>query len=85
MYLLLQKIYPGASERPEISDLEQGIETLPRDHCIALRLHYGEQLSRKEIAAQLGWSLSKVNQKITRGITLLKFQLDPEYFEEMNK
>ena len=61
------------------------IETLPTENRKVIDLHFRRNISRKKIAAELGWSLSKVNTKITRGLTLLKYQLNPDYFTEMNK
>ena len=69
----------------DISNISEAITKLPSENRKALELHFIEKKSRKQIASHLNWSLSKVNQKITRGITLLKYQLHPDYFEEMKK
>jgi len=65
--------------------LFNGIKNLPLDNCFAIQLHFIDDKSRKQIAGELNWSLGKVNQKITRGITLLKKELNPAHFEAMNK
>ena len=45
-------------------------------------LHYGWGLSRREIAALLDWSSSKVSQRLTRAVSLLKYELHPEAFRK---
>ena len=61
---------------------EAAIAGLPAEYGLVLDLHYGWELSRREIAALLGWSQSKVNQRITRGVSLLKYKLHPEAFDK---
>ena len=74
----------GSPPESEIA-IRNAINTLPQENKEVLNLHYVHNIPRNEIALRLAWSLSKVNQKITRGITLLKYELDPGYFEEMGK
>ena len=62
--------------------LSDAILKLPEENRLAITLYFENNLNRKQIAEELCWSLSKVNQKITRGITLLKLQLNPEYFRQ---
>ena len=62
--------------------LRAAIKNLPQDNRQAITLHFIEKASRKEIAARLGWPLSKVNSKITRGVSLLKWELNPAAFEK---
>ena len=63
----------------------QAIQKLPIDNKMAIEMHFLNGVSRQQIATELNWSISKVNQKITRGITLLKQQLNPEYFREADQ
>ena len=65
--------------------LKKAISGLPEKNQIAIKLHYIDNVSRKEIAIQLNWSSSKVNTKITRGITLLKAELNPDHFKAIDK
>lgn len=64
-----------------LRQLNNAIKNLPEENHKAINLHFKQKLSRKETALQLGWSLSKVNTKITRGISLLKWKLNPAAFE----
>ncbi len=57
--------------------LLKAIEKLPDDNRTAITCHYIKRMARKEIVKHLGWPLSKVNGKITRGVTLLKWELNP--------
>jgi DNA-directed RNA polymerase specialized sigma24 family protein len=75
----------GETQRLSIEDIRSAMQKLPPDHCKAIELHFLQQLSRKQIANQLHWSLSKVNAKITRGITLLKYELNPSHFQKMDE
>ena len=38
--------------------------------------------ARRQIAALLGWSGGKVSQRLTRAISLLKYELHPEAFQK---
>ncbi len=76
------------SKRPELFDqdcIDHAINNLPADNAKVVRLHFIDRIPRKEIASRLNWSLGKVNNKITRGITLLKHQLNPQYYSEIDK
>ena len=66
-------------------ELERAIGQLPEDNRKAIELYFFHQLSRKDIASLLGWSVSKVNTKLTRGISLLKWRLNPAYFEKARR
>jgi hypothetical protein len=77
-------IFPNLSFPFKEDELLQAIELLPDNNKEAIKLSFLKKLSRKEIAAQLNWSFSKVHTKITRGITLLKYHLNPQYFAEMD-
>jgi RNA polymerase sigma factor (sigma-70 family) len=70
------KIFSGEFLR----ELNSAIKNLPEENRKVINLHFEQKLSRKEIALQLGWSLSKVNTKITRGISLLKWKLNSTAF-----
>jgi len=61
---------------------EEAIARLPAEYGVVLDLHFAWGLSRREIAALLGWSTSKVSQRITRGVSLLKYELRPEAFQK---
>ena len=84
---ILQYIFEGDyGISPNVrEELVRAIHQLPEDNRIVIELHFIQKVARKTIAAQLKWSLSKVNSKITRGITLLKHKLNPAYFTDMNK
>lgn len=84
MESLLQKMSLGALPDVKVS-LMGAIQDLPHDFKIVIDLYFLKGNSRKQIAVTLGWSLSKVNQKITRGITLLKQELNPDYFQKANE
>jgi DNA-directed RNA polymerase specialized sigma24 family protein len=62
--------------------LVNAISNLPEDNSTVINLHFIERISRKDIASRLGWSLSKVNTKLTRGITLLRWECNPSAFED---
>jgi DNA-directed RNA polymerase specialized sigma24 family protein len=83
------QLLPQKEKLEFLNDISQDvilktISHLPCDNRLVLELHFNQNLSRKQIAERLNWSLSKVHNKITRGITLLKRELHPEYFAEMN-
>jgi len=63
-------------------DLQSAIGELPPDNKKVIQLHFIENVSRKEVAQKLGWSLSKVNTKLTRGISLLRWHCNPAAFED---
>jgi DNA-directed RNA polymerase specialized sigma24 family protein len=64
----------------DITTAELAIARLPAEYGVVLDLHFAWGLSRREIAALLGWSLGKVSQRLTRGVSLLKYELHPEAF-----
>jgi RNA polymerase sigma factor (sigma-70 family) len=64
----------------DVATAEEAIARLPAEYGVVLDLHYAWGLSRREIAALLGWSQGKVSQRLTRAITLLKYELHPEAF-----
>lgn len=82
MKKLQEQIQVLAPDQNEENRLAETIKKLPYANKIAIELHFKNNLSRNQIATQLNWSVSKVNQKITRGITLLKMELNREYFRE---
>jgi RNA polymerase sigma factor (sigma-70 family) len=65
-----------------VATAEAAIASLPVEYKLVLELHYEWGLSRREIATVLGWSPGKVSQRITRGVTLLKYELHPEAFTD---
>jgi len=85
METLISLIQSGCDVEMDITVIEKAIFELPTEHRQAIELHFLQELSRKQIAIQLGWSYSKVHNRITRGITLLKWKLNPSYFDEMNR
>lgn len=68
-----------------VEDFYAAVNGLPEESKTVITLHFMQQVKRQQIATQLNWSISKVNQKITRGITLLKQELNPEYFQEADQ
>lgn len=66
----------------DVTTAEHAIARLPGKYGVVVDLHYGWGLSRREIAALLGWSKPKVSQRLTRGVSLLKYQLHPEAFQQ---
>jgi predicted DNA-binding protein YlxM (UPF0122 family) len=71
----------------DVSDdqIVTAINNLPVENQRVITLHFLENITRKEIANQLNWSASKVHNRITRGITLLKAELNPGYFDQMRQ
>jgi RNA polymerase sigma factor (sigma-70 family) len=61
---------------------EAAIARLPAEYRMVLELHYEWGLSRREISSLLGWSLGKVSQRLTRAISLVKYELRPEAFQK---
>ena len=61
---------------------EAAIARLPAEYGVVLELHYEWGLSRREIAVLLGWSPGKVSQRLTRAISLLKYELHPQAFQK---
>jgi len=59
---------------------ERVIATLPPEYGQPLELYYVHELSRLEIARRLQCSVSTVSQRLTRGMSLLKYQLNPGAF-----
>ena len=56
------------------------IEQLPLEYALTLDLFYEGELTHTEIARLLDWSPGTVSQRLTRGISLLKYALHPERF-----
>lgn len=80
----LQKYLRGELEiQIEEEKIKISITNLPIENERAISLHYIHNITRAEIAKKLGWSLSKVNQKITRGKNLLRRELNPDYYKPM--
>lgn len=81
----LLTILSNNSKDENIEELWQrimlAITRIPQDNRKAINLYYIKKYSRKQIACKLGWSFSKVNTKITRGISLLKRELYPNAFK----
>ncbi len=79
---LCKHIFPGEDRKVTLellNTVDISIINLPEENRIAITLHLKENLSRKEIAKQLGWSVSKANTKITRGFSLLRRDLNPKF------
>jgi RNA polymerase sigma factor (sigma-70 family) len=66
----------------DVATAEAAIAELPTEYRVVLELHYEWGLSRREIAALLEWSSSKVSQRLTRAVSLLKYELHPEAFKK---
>ena len=66
----------------DVVTAEAAIGRLPAEYSVVLELHYEWGLSRREIAALLEWSPGKVSQRLTRAISLLKYELHPEEFRK---
>jgi DNA-directed RNA polymerase specialized sigma24 family protein len=58
------------------------IEQLPIEYGLPLDLFYEGELTHAEITRLLDWSTSKVSQRLTRAISLLKYALHPERFRQ---
>jgi DNA-directed RNA polymerase specialized sigma24 family protein len=56
------------------------IEQLPLEYSLPLDLFYEGELTHTDIARLLDWSPGTVSQRLTRGISLLKYTLHPERF-----
>ena len=65
----------------DVATAEAAIADLPAEYSLALDLYFTGELTRIEIAALLDWSPGLVSQRLTRGVSLLKYQLHPEAFE----
>jgi DNA-directed RNA polymerase specialized sigma24 family protein len=66
-------------------EIKRHVAALPLEYQQAIQLHYFEECTRKEIAARLNWSYAKVHNRLTRGVTLLKAELNPAYFHSMRE
>jgi DNA-directed RNA polymerase specialized sigma24 family protein len=78
MEALVKCLFPAASlpaSKTTISEITTAINELPPDNQRPLRMQYLEGMTRKQIAESLGWTLSKVHRKITRGSSLIKRRL----------
>lgn len=82
---LLKKISGGQNVSFTQEQIKKAISQLPEDNRKAIELYYINNLSKKEIAVQLNWSASKVDNKITRGITLLRSHLIPGFFAKADE
>jgi len=65
----------------DVATATAAIASLPAEYALVLELHFEWELSRREIATTLGWSTSRVSQRLTRGKSLLKLQLHPAAFK----
>lgn len=84
MEIILKKL--GLEESKEVNKkVLEAVKSLPDDIKNAIELNLIQRVPRKQIALDLGWSLSKVNQKIIRGITLLKSALNPDYYKRADQ
>jgi DNA-directed RNA polymerase specialized sigma24 family protein len=63
----------------------QTIGDLPLDNQKVLQLHFMEEMPISVIAVQLHWSRSKVNNKVTRGISLIKWRVNSGAFEKVKE
>jgi DNA-directed RNA polymerase specialized sigma24 family protein len=80
MEALVKCLFPAASlpaSKKTMSEITEAVDELPSDNQQPLRLQYLEGMTRKQVAESLGWTLSKVHRKITRGITLVRKQINP--------
>jgi RNA polymerase sigma factor (sigma-70 family) len=66
----------------DMSTAEAAIADLPKEYRVVVELHYDWGLSRSEIAALLDWSRGKVSQRLTRAVSLLKYELHSEAFRK---
>ncbi len=84
MKTIQEYIFPGNGNECGEKDLLLAIQNLPLANRLVIEKYFKNNISRKQIAAELSWSLSKVNTKFTRGITLLKHKLNPQYYSILN-
>jgi len=85
MEALVKQLFSATSlpvSKENIDALMTAIDELPADKQRPLRLQYLEGMTRKQIAEHLGWTLSKVHRKISRGIALIQMQLVPTTFDQ---
>ena len=75
---LLYRIQSNA----DVATAEAAIARLPAEYAVVLDLHFAWGLSRREIATLLGWSVGKVSRRLTRAISLVKYELHPEAFQK---
>jgi|HubBroStandDraft_6_1064221.scaffolds.fasta_scaffold323521_4 DNA-directed RNA polymerase specialized sigma24 family protein len=65
--------------------IKEAIHHLPPDNRTVIQLHFFENISRKDISIRLSWSLSKVNAKLTRGLSRLRWELNPAAFDQARR
>jgi hypothetical protein len=80
--LMMEDLLYRIQSNVDVATAEEAIARLPAEYGTVLDLHYGWGLSRREIAALLNWSPGKVSQRLTRAISLLKYELHPEAFRK---
>jgi RNA polymerase sigma-70 factor (ECF subfamily) len=69
----LNRPLPGDGADEELQD---ALDSIPRDHAIALRLHFLDDMPLMRIAGFLGVSLATVKWRIYRGKILLRAQFN---------
>jgi hypothetical protein len=79
---LIEELLKRIRSKVDVVAAEPVIARLPAEYSMVLDLHYDWGLSRREIAALLDWSTGKVSQRLTRAISLLKYELHPEAFRK---
>ena len=85
MHQLKHLVFGNTFSAVSDDQIVTAINNLPSENRQVITLHFRRNTSRKEIANQLNWSASKVHNRITRGITLLKAELNPGYFDQMRQ
>ena len=77
---MIEDLLYRIQSKVEVATAEAAIADLPVEYGLVLDLYFAGELTRQEIAALLDWSPGSVSQRLTRGISLLKYQLCPEAF-----
>lgn len=82
--LLSNRVSEGKNLFLSVEEIRKTLTKLPEENRKAIELYYIRQMPKKEIAESLNWSLHKLNNKLTRGISLLKSSLIPGFFDQAN-
>jgi DNA-directed RNA polymerase specialized sigma24 family protein len=72
--------YPFTDEQKK--RLQRALDGMPTENRQVLSLYFECGYTRQTIAARLQWSLSKVNNKLTRGVTLVKWRVNSRAFDQ---
>ena len=73
--------YQQLAAKEQASIIMEHIKDLPSEYAFAIKEHYFNDKSTKEIAEEAGISVAGVTQRLSRGRELLRQSLDPKLFK----